>query len=107
MKAFNNRLVHANSKALTAWRDQIAEAFRNHHIVTHPIGLDLTFIVKQPATVRRPLPSVRPDLDKYVRAVMDALTKVVYVDDGQVCDILARKRYGHTPGVIVNVYPIH
>lgn len=45
----------------------------------------------------------RKDLDKLIRAVLDAMTGVVYVDDGQVCNIDARKRYGEKPGVEVEV----
>lgn len=37
----------------------------------------------------------RPDLDKYVRAVLDALTGTCYQDDGQVVAITATKRYGN------------
>lgn len=39
-------------------------------------------------------PAVRPDLDKYVRAVLDALTTCgAYEDDSRVVDIDAVKRY--------------
>ena len=34
-----------------------------------------------------------PDLDKLVRSVLDALTEVVYLDDAQVVEVLAVKRY--------------
>jgi len=36
-----------------------------------------------------------PDLDKLVRAVWDALTSVVWVDDGQVVAATIRKQYVH------------
>jgi Holliday junction resolvase RusA-like endonuclease len=45
---------------------------------------------------------VAPDLDKLVRAVLDALTAVAYRDDGQVTRITATKEYG-TPGLSVSV----
>lgn len=35
----------------------------------------------------------KPDLDKLVRAAKDALTGVVWTDDSQVTDVIARKRY--------------
>ena len=47
-------------------------------------------------------PAKRPDLDKLVRAVKDALTKVLWHDDGQVVEILARKFYAQ-PGAPVGV----
>lgn len=40
------------------------------------------------------VPAVRPDVDKWLRRVLDALSGVVYADDGQVVEVVARKRYG-------------
>lgn len=37
--------------------------------------------------------SRRPDLDKLVRAVLDALTGVVWLDDAQVAHVIASKTY--------------
>lgn len=44
----------------------------------------------------------KPDLDKLVRTVLDALTGVVIHDDSQVCGIVAQKDYAD-PGVQVVV----
>ncbi len=44
-------------------------------------------------------PATRPDLDKLVRAVLDALTGVAFVDDGQVVAINAGKEYGNAAGL--------
>lgn len=38
-------------------------------------------------------PAKKPDVDKWVRHLLDALTGVVYADDGQVVTLLAEKRY--------------
>ena len=43
----------------------------------------------------------RPDVDKLTRAVLDALTGIVYVDDCQVVSLLAQKEWGTSPGVHV------
>jgi len=43
----------------------------------------------------------RNDLDKLIRAVLDALTGVVYVDDGLVWKLQAHKEYSKRPGVEV------
>lgn len=48
----------------------------------------------------------RPDVDKLMRAVMDALTPTLWEDDCQVYDARATKRYceeGEEPGVRVSV----
>lgn len=38
-------------------------------------------------------PAKRPDVDKFVRHVLDAMTGVIYADDGQVVEVLASKEY--------------
>lgn len=43
------------------------------------------------------------DVDKLTRCVLDALTSVAYVDDTQVCRLLADKYYGNNPGVMIEV----
>lgn len=48
----------------------------------------------------------KPDIDKILRVVLDALTGVVYADDSQVDDCWPRKRYaewGESPGVHITV----
>lgn len=45
----------------------------------------------------------KPDLDKLIRCVKDALTGVAWKDDSQVCEVVANKKYGETPGVNVEI----
>lgn len=53
----------------------------------------------------------RYDLDKLVRAVLDALTGVVWRDDNRVTEIRAHKQYVQSPsdatGVLIHVFPTH
>ena len=52
-------------------------------------------------------PDGRPDLDKLARAVLDGLTQGgAFKDDGQVCELLCRKRYGTRPGCVLVVNPM-
>lgn len=98
-------LVDVKSKELKAWRSKIAEIATPHFGEPHKeaVFLDLTFFLPKPKTVKRLLPFVKPDSDKLTRAVFDALTGVVYVDDCQVTDYIVRKRYGdiNNIGVLV------
>jgi Holliday junction resolvase RusA-like endonuclease len=57
------------------------------------------------STVKRPYPTVPPDLDKLIRGVGDSLTGVVYDDDSQVIRTLAWKVYADSrePGAFVRV----
>lgn len=40
------------------------------------------------------VPSTMPDVDKLIRGVLDALTNVVYGDDGQIVRAVGTKHYG-------------
>lgn len=54
-------------------------------------------------------PTGRSDVDNVVKALSDALNGVVWLDDGQVVDLVARKRYGSEtvpPGVYAAVIPL-
>ena len=66
------------------------------YIADGPVALDVTFYLPCPrsAPKRRPVyPAKRPDLDKLVRVVADALSGVLWHDDAQVTALVARKRY--------------
>lgn len=64
------------------------------------LSLDLTFYISTPESCKRDYPTVRPDLDNYIKLVMDALNGLVWKDDAQVCSITAHKTYSKTePGI--------
>lgn len=65
-------------------------------------ALKLRFFVVPPQKIpanRGGLPIVSDDVDKLCRAILDALTGIVYVDDQQVLDLDATKRYAATPAL--------
>ena len=63
-----------------------------------PVSIDIAFTIQRPKTVQRDKPAVKPDLDKLIRFVLDAITQAgnVWQDDAQVCKIVAVKKYGET-----------
>jgi crossover junction endodeoxyribonuclease RusA len=84
-----------SSKQLGPWRERIALAA--HNIVAEsglPLPFDCAivatfeFVLPRPKSCRKtpptPLHTKRPDLDKLIRAVSDALTNIVYRDDAQI-----------------------
>ena len=105
MKVIHGRVIHSAGSALAAWRSAIAlEAKRaGAKPSLNPITLDLIFVFIKPKTVTRTQPTVPPDLDKLVRAVLDGLTAIAYRDDAQVTSIRARKCYGEYPGVQIKI----
>lgn len=102
----NGRVIHVKSKRLRDWRQAIAAHYAGD-VLDGPVSVSLDFRIPRPKTVSRESPSVRPDLDKLVRAVLDALTGRAWADDGQVVQLTASKNYGtDSVGVLVKVRPL-
>jgi Holliday junction resolvase RusA-like endonuclease len=53
-----------------------------------------------------PFPAVRPDVDKLLRSTLDALTSVLYADDGQVVTVRAEKRFGDPARAEIKVWVV-
>ena len=51
-------------------------------------------------------PITKPDLDNYLKLVLDACNRIVYADDNQVVEIVATKWYSDKPNTLVTVEPI-
>src|SRR3546814_19545477 len=58
-----------------------------------PVEVILQFTAPRPKTTKLAVP--KPDIDNYAKGALDALTdtKVVWPDDWQVADLIARKRW--------------
>jgi Holliday junction resolvase RusA-like endonuclease len=71
----------------------IQDIFAGKHI---PISITAEYYFAPPATMPRgrTLPAVKPDLDKLDRAVNDACTGILWVDDGQIVRHTTAKYYG-------------
>ena len=113
----------SNAAALDPWRGTItAHAQRactqqGWTRAAGPVTVHATFRLPRPAghygtgrnaNTLRPaapvVPATKPDLDKLVRAVLDAITAAgtVWADDARVVEITAAKVYG-TPGATIRV----
>jgi crossover junction endodeoxyribonuclease RusA len=105
MKVINGRVIHNKGSELAAWRSAVALTARQNGArpLTDPISIEIKFYLPRPKTVKRPEPSVAPDLDKLIRAVLDGLTAIAYIDDGQVTQISAQKAYGERIGAEIRV----
>lgn len=108
MKVINGHIIHTQGSALAAWRSAIALGARQAGALPRDgaISIDMTFFMPKPRTVTRSHPTVAPDLDKLIRAVLDGLTAIAYRDDGQVISITARKDYGERIGVEISLWTL-
>ena len=92
-----NGVMVESSKAVKPWRVDVAWAARREFPAPYdgPVRLELGFVMPRPkSTPKKSTPAAikRPDLDKLVRAVMDAITGVVVADDSQIVHLVATKR---------------
>lgn len=105
MKVINGHVIHSQGSALAVWRSAVAIAAQKAGAKPSikPISVTAVFIMRRPKTVTRSEPTVPPDLDKLVRAILDGLTAVAYQDDSQVTEIHTAKIYGEQPGVEIRI----
>lgn len=93
-------IMHNKSSELMDWRYRIAKEYKEsggEYTEQYGVDIHVEFIFTRPKSVKaekRPNMTVKPDVDKLLRAVMDALTGVAYKDDSQVVSVTAAKRYG-------------
>jgi crossover junction endodeoxyribonuclease RusA len=105
-------VTHTKGVKLNEWRDIIGWAARDAVKEVHagPITVGAVFWFLRPASVsakKRPYMTVKPDIDKVTRALLDALTGIVFRDDSQVVKLDVQKRYCDEnvkqPGVAVTI----
>lgn len=111
MKAFvvrgRARVTHDAGRELAVWRQAIAARARAAGATPQhgPVTVVLTFRLFRPKSrSKAAMPDRRPDLDKLVRAALDALTGIAFLDDAQVVRCHAEKRYESSyPGLTVAI----
>ena len=95
-------VVTESNRSVRAWSQLVArgaiEALQRRpdaELLGAGVRLTIRFYLPRPQSLpRRPTAHTkRPDLDKLVRGIMDALTAVVWQDDSQVCELVATKHY--------------
>lgn len=96
------------------WRSDVkvfaAEAMSGKTLMTGPVFLHCDFVMKRPVSTpkTRPTPAAtkKPDLDKLLRAIGDALKGTVYAEDSLIIEMWGSKRIaeeGEQPGVEIVV----
>jgi Holliday junction resolvase RusA-like endonuclease len=117
-------IVKDAAKNSRPWKQEVAGAAEAQMgrlgltLLDGPLEMELVFVLARPKAhygtgrnsgVVKPsapeFPATRPDVDKLSRAVLDALSGVVYRDDAQIVEKVARKRYGAPERVEIRVRP--
>jgi Holliday junction resolvase RusA-like endonuclease len=107
MRAFGGHVTDSN-RHVRGWAQLVAEAAsrelaaRGGQQITGPVLVSVRFGLKRPIKYRRlgihVAHCVKPDIDKLVRGVLDALSGVVFGDDKQVVTLSATKVYAPADG---------
>lgn len=103
-------VVDSNKERLKPWLADLRHAMQAfpHAPLDEAVGIDLLFRLVRPQSLAKRVkrPQKKPDVDKLVRAVFDAMTGVVVTDDARITDLRARKRFAggeFVPGVYATV----
>lgn len=93
-----NGIMIESSKAVAPWRTTVAwhasQAYSGP-VLDGPLTVAIEFVMRRPASAPKrstPPATKRPDLDKLTRAVLDALSGVVWRDDSLIVDLHPSKR---------------
>ncbi len=124
MKAFVTKgkafTTASNPGPLAVYRNDIRNTY-DHLFGTEPmlegtISINIDFVFARPqshyntagslkgSTYKTPAPrwhAIKPDIDKLVRAALDALSLYAFDDDAQVCYITATKSYDTSPSTSI------
>lgn len=78
-------------------QQQVLDAFPQHT----PLSMTVTFYrTKLPHILKsETIPVRKPDLDNYIKTVLDALNGIAFPDDAQISTIIARKRWSELEGL--------
>jgi len=51
-------------------------------------------------------PTSRPDVDNYLKAILDAINTIVVADDAQVVEVYTKKNFSVAPKMIATIFPL-
>ena len=122
MRAFpSGGMAHSNKAQLMGFRSDVATEWGKAPKRPGHVTMVITFAFRRPASHYLPVNTKRtervlrldapvahikpPDLDKLIRAVLDALTGRAYDDDAQVIDIVAMKVWSSEGSTTIEVRP--
>ena len=108
-------VVAYEKKEMKIWRAEcsrlIKEAFEEEKLIEGPLKIDAAFYIRPTKYIsskkklREKLEAEeifcgkKPDIDNYLKALLDSMTGIVFKDDGQVVECRARKLYSLKPKV--------
>lgn len=111
-KGWNRPIITAANSKTKPWRQEIAGCAlaemerQGLSKIGRQVGVKITayFSFPRPQSLKKSVTekTTKPDVDKLLRSLLDALTGVVFEDDSQVVMIAAKKGFG-SPGMKVRI----
>lgn len=107
-RGWTRPIVTSDNDKNKGWQQLVAEAAHraidaavDFHLLTGPVHLRVAFYLPRPKSLPRRVTAhtKKPDLDKLIRSVKDALSRVAWQDDAQVVEVMATKTYALTDAV--------
>jgi Holliday junction resolvase RusA-like endonuclease len=117
------RAIESNEKTLRPWRSAVSfeasEATAGLPVITGPVQLKVEFVFPRPKghfgtgrnadSLKASAPTyvqTKPDLDKLVRAIGDAISGIAIRDDAQIAHVDVWKVYGEPARAAIEIAPL-
>lgn len=108
---------------MTNWKKTVAQTLQLHKpkmILNGAIFVAMTFYIYPPQSIskiktKRPVPNKelekmyvdkRPDIDNYVKAILDSSNGILFKDDGQIASMTVQKLYSLNPRIELEIHEL-
>jgi crossover junction endodeoxyribonuclease RusA len=112
-KGWNRPIITAANKRTKPWRQEVSGSAvaamekAKLPLMTRGVGVAVacSFYFVKPKSTKKSVThkTTKPDLDKLVRAILDALTGIVFEDDSQVVSLSLVKEFAPRPHAQISV----
>ena len=108
MLRWTRPILTSDNKRTKPWKQEVKQIaamnIRAPFLKPQAIGIFCKFYFQRPKSTKKSIVDkvTKPDIDKLARAILDALTGIVFEDDSQVTTLVCWKGFG-TPRVEIQV----
>lgn len=97
--------IPKNKEKLNTWICEVKKTAKAAFATKQPSKGEIWVWIyfRMPGDPKKGACTTRPDIDKLARAILDALSGIIYEDDKQVIWLSAEKRYSENPGADISI----
>lgn len=102
-KGWNRAVITSDNTKLKPWRQMLSvtvlDAMHSSKVQLierlAAVSVEVTFFFERPQSCKKQVnKTTKPDMDKLLRSLFDAMTGIVFADDAQVCHVTMEKVFG-------------